>query len=116
MGSCNTSEKDTFEEDTRLWVANRVDLRQTKQTSENMTDAERNLDLDALKEAWRKEGFHDHLLRKYTWYRMIKQAPSRQRDVDLIVGQLFDEPWEKRHWDHTTDGVHDLDLRIHYLS
>ncbi|KAF2846984.1 hypothetical protein T440DRAFT_215033 [Plenodomus tracheiphilus IPT5] len=105
--------RDTFEEDTRLWVANRVHLRQPEQTREGVANAGQTLSLGALTEAWRREGYHEHLLRRYVWYRMIKQAPSRQDEVDLFVSQLFDKPWETRHWIPTTDKNDESDLRIH---
>ncbi|KAH8621673.1 hypothetical protein IG631_23550 [Alternaria alternata] len=105
--------RDTFEEDTRLWVANRVDLRQPEQTRKGVANAGQTLSLGALTEAWRREGYHEHLLRRYVWYRMIKQAPSRQDEVDLFVSQLFDKPWETRHWIPTTDKNDESDLRIH---
>lgn len=105
--------RDTLEEDVRLWVANRVDLRQPERTREGMVNAGQTLSLGALIEAWRREGYHEHLLRNYVWYRMIKQAPSRQDDVDLFVGQLFDKAWETRHWISTTDRNDESDFRIH---
>jgi hypothetical protein len=105
--------RDTFEEDTRLWVANRVHLRQPEQTREDAATAGQTLNLSALTEAWRREGYHEHLLRKYVWYRMIKQAPSRQDEVNLFVGQLFDKAWETRHWISTTDRNDESDFRIH---
>ena len=104
---------DSFEEDARLWVANRVDLLQPVQTREDVANAGRTISLDALTKAWREEGYHEHLLRRYVWYRMIKQDPSRQDEVNLFVGQLFDKPWETRHWIPTTDRNDESDLRIH---
>jgi hypothetical protein len=109
----DTFERDTFEEDTRLWVADQVDLRQPEQTREGVTNAGRTLSLVALTETWRREGYHEHLLRRYVWYRMIKQAPSRQREVNLFVSQLFDKPWEKRRWSPTDDKNDESDFRIH---
>jgi hypothetical protein len=106
------SSRDTFEEDVRLWVASRVHLRQPEQTKEGETNAQ-TLSLGPLTEAWRREGYHEHLLRRYVWYRMIKQAPSRQDEVDLFVCQLFDKPWETRHWIPTTDRNAESDFRIH---
>ncbi|KAJ5052506.1 hypothetical protein J3E72DRAFT_379981 [Bipolaris maydis] len=78
-------------------------------------NAGQTLNLDALTEAWRREGYHEHLLRRYACYRMIKQAPSRQREVNLFVSQLFDKPWEKRSWDRVANRIDEPDLRIHYL-
>jgi hypothetical protein len=108
----DTFERDTFEEDTRLWVADQVDLRQPEQTA----NAGRTLSLVALTETWRTEGYHEHLLRRYIWYRMIKQAPSRQYEVNLFVSQLFDKPWEARRWNPTDDRNDGSDLRIHYAG
>jgi hypothetical protein len=107
-------ERDQFEEDTRLWVANSPDLRQPERDSEGAANAERTISLGALTKAWREEGYHEHLLRRYVWYRMIKQAPSRQYEVECFVSQLFDKPWEARRWNSTDDRNDDADLRIHY--
>jgi len=104
--------RDTFEEDVRRWVASRVYLRQPEQTTEGEANAQ-TLSLGPLTEAWRREGYHEHLLRNYVWYRMIKEAPSRQDEVDLFVCQLFDKPWETRHWIPTTDRNAESDFRIH---
>ncbi|RYN86450.1 hypothetical protein AA0119_g12871 [Alternaria tenuissima] len=84
-----------------------------EQTRKGVANAGQTLSLGALTEAWRREGYHEHLLRRYVWYRMTKQAPSRQDEVDLFVSQLFDKPWETRHWIPTTDKNDESDLRIH---
>lgn len=107
-GACGT-----FEEDTTLWVANRVDLRQQELTREDGADGGHELRLSALFEAWRREGYHEHLLRRYVWYRMIKQAPSRPQEVNLFVSQLFDKPWEVRRWNATDGGIDEDDFRAH---
>jgi hypothetical protein len=107
-------ERDQFEEDARLWVAQRVDNRQPGQSSEGEANAGREINLGALTEEWRKEGYHEHLLRGYVWYRMIKEAPSRQYEIDFLVGQLFDKPWEARRWKPSDDRNDGCDLRIHY--
>lgn len=86
------------------------------QSRRGMANLGRVLNIGALIEAWRREGYHEHLLRRYAWYRMIKQAPSRQREVDLFVSELFDQPWEKRRWDQTAGKADEPDLRIHYLK
>lgn len=85
------------------------------QTSGGVANVGQTLNLYALTEAWRREGYHEHLLRRYVWYRMIKQAPSRQREVNFFVSQLFDKPWEKRRGDQIANRTDELDLRIHYL-
>lgn len=85
------------------------------QTEGGVVNIGQKLNFDALAEAWRREGYHEHLLRRYAWYRMIKQAPSRQREVNLFVSQLFDKPWEKRRWDQIANRTDEPDLRIHYL-
>jgi hypothetical protein len=112
----DASEENMFEENKGPWATDQVDLRQPQQTRESVANAGHTFSLDALAEAWRKEGYHEHLLRRYVWYRMIKQAPSRQHGVNLVVGQLFDKPWEKRLWDPTADRNDESDLRIHYLK
>jgi hypothetical protein len=88
---------DASEEDARLWVTNRFSCRNPEHVNEGSGSAEQILDLEELKGAWRREGFHEHLLREYIWYKMIKRAPSRQYEIDLLVGKLFDMPWEIRH-------------------
>ncbi|KAL6154460.1 hypothetical protein ACJBU6_07717 [Exserohilum turcicum] len=88
----------------------------TLQIRGGLANAGRTLDLGALMEAWRREGYHEHLLRRYAWYRMIRQAPSRQHAVNLIVSELFDKPWERRRWDQTADRTDESDLRIHYVT
>jgi len=110
----DTFERDQFEKDIRLWAANLDDLRQPERTSEGVAKAGRTTRLSALTKAWREEGYHEHLLRKYVWYRMIKQAPSQQHEVNFFVGQLFDKPWEVRRWNPTDDRDGESDLRIHY--
>ncbi|OWY49404.1 hypothetical protein AALT_g11072 [Alternaria alternata] len=107
-------ERDQFEEDARLWVANQVNIHQPEQTSEGVANAERKMSIIALNEEWRREGYHEHLLRRYVWYRMIKEAPCRQYEVNFLVSQLFDKPWETRRWNPLDDRHDDSDLRIHY--
>jgi hypothetical protein len=88
---------DAFEEDARLWITNRVTCRNLEHVKEGSDSAEQILDLEELKGAWRREAYHEHLLRQYIWYKMIKRAPSRQYEIDFLVGKLFDMPWEIRH-------------------
>jgi hypothetical protein len=84
-------------EDASLWITSRFSCRNPEHVQEGSDRAEQILDLEELKGAWRREGYHEHLLRKYILYKMIKQAPSRQYEIDLIISKLFDMPWEIRH-------------------
>ncbi|KAF2832753.1 hypothetical protein CC86DRAFT_390691 [Ophiobolus disseminans] len=80
--------------DARLWITNPFSCRSPEHVKEGSDSAEQILDLEELKGAWRREGDHEHLLREYIWYKMIKGAPSRQYEIDYLVGKLFDMPWE----------------------
>ncbi|EDU49139.1 hypothetical protein PtrSN002B_011234 [Pyrenophora tritici-repentis] len=104
----------TLNEDARSWLASRVNLRQSEDITEGVADAGQTVSLSALTRAWTGEGYHEHLLRKYIWYKMIKQAPSRQYEINALVGQLFDKPWETRHRILTADENNESDLRIHH--
>jgi hypothetical protein len=88
---------DAFGKDASSWITNWFNCRNPEHVQEGSDSAKQILDLQELKGAWRREGYHEHLLRKYIWYKMLKQAPSRQYEIDLIVGKLFDMPWEIRH-------------------
>ncbi|EMD86737.1 hypothetical protein COCC4DRAFT_42188 [Bipolaris maydis ATCC 48331] len=98
----NLNGHDGFEEDTLRTGGGAVNIGQS-------------FNLDVLLEAWRREGYYEHLLRRYVWYKMIKQTTSRQREVNLFVNQLLDKPWEKRRWNQIANRTDELDLRIYYL-
>jgi hypothetical protein len=98
----------SFEQEVKSCLADKFELDELN----TPTSVEDKIDFGKVRHTWKEEGYPEHLMKNYIWYKMIQEVPHRRYEIAFLVGCLFQTPWEIRPKTEPIAGDYDPMFRI----